>query len=82
MSRQVDYTSLALQVVADQCRKSFYFFVQTFWDVIIKETPVFNWHIEYLCDELQKLSVSIVAREQKPYDLIINIPPAQPSLLS
>ena len=75
MSRQIDYTSLALQVVADQCRKSFFFFVKTFWDVIIKEAPVFNWHIEYLCDELQKLSVSIVAREQKPYDLIINIPP-------
>ena len=75
MSQRLDYTALALQVVADQCRRSFFFFVQTFWDVIIKETPVFNWHIAYLCEELQKLSVSIVNREQKPYDLIVNIPP-------
>lgn len=75
MITRVDYTALALRVVADQCIKSFFYFVQTFWDVIIKEEPEYNWHIQFLCDELQKLSVSIVAREPKPYDLIVNIPP-------
>ena len=75
MITRVDYTALALRVVADQCIKSFFYFVQTFWDVIIKEEPTYNWHIPFLCDELQKLSVSIVAREPKPYDLIVNIPP-------
>ena len=75
MIQRVDYTQLALLVVADQCRKSFFFFVQTFWDVIIKEEPTYNWHIPFLCDELQKLSVSIVERKPKPYDLIVNIPP-------
>ncbi len=66
---------LALKVVADECRRNFFFFVQTFWDIIIKETPVYNWHIPYLCDELQKLSIPIFKREAKPYDLLINIPP-------
>ena len=75
MITRVDYTALALRVVADQCRQSFFYFVQTFWDVIIKEEPTYNWHIPFLCDELQRLSVSIVAREPKPYDLIVNIPP-------
>lgn len=75
MAKRLDYKKLALQVVREQCRTDFFFFVRTFWDVIIKETPVFNWHIPYLCEELQKLSVSIVKREPKPYDLIINIPP-------
>lgn len=75
MITRVDYKALALRVVADQCRKSFFYFVQTFWDVIIKEEPTYNWHIPFLCDELQRLSVSIVAREPKPYDLIVNIPP-------
>lgn len=75
MISRVDYTALALRVVADQCRRSFFYFVQTFWDVIIKEEPTYNWHIPFLCDELQRLSVSIVAREPKPYDLIVNIPP-------
>lgn len=60
---------------AERCRRSFYYFVQSFWDVIISETPVWNWHIEYLCDELQKLSYYVVNRLPKPYDIIINIPP-------
>lgn len=59
----------------ERCRRSFFYFVQAFWDVIIKEKPIYNWHIEYLCGELQELSKSIVKREKKPYDMIINIPP-------
>lgn len=75
MMQGVDYTALSLMVVADECRSNFFYFVKTFWDVIIKEKPVFNWHIPFLCEELQKLSLSIVKREPKPYDLIVNIPP-------
>lgn len=59
----------------EMCRRQFFFFVKEFWDVIIKEEPVYNWHIPFLCQELQTLSMSIVARKPKPYDLIINIPP-------
>ncbi|MFB5946106.1 phage terminase large subunit family protein [Albibacterium profundi] len=57
------------------CRLEFFEFVKSFWDVIIKEEPEYNWHIPYLCEELQKLSVPIVARQKKLYDIIINIPP-------
>ena len=63
------------QARAERCRRSFFYFVQSFWDVIIKEEPVWNWHIEYLCEELQKLSWYVVNRQPKPYDVIINIPP-------
>lgn len=64
-----------LRAMAEMCRRSFYFFVQKFWTTIIQEEPVWNWHIEYLCDELQKLAQYIVGRQPKPYDIIINIPP-------
>lgn len=57
------------------CNRSFYMFVQEFWNVVIPETPVWNWHIKYLCDELQKISVNIIKRQPKNYDLLINIPP-------
>lgn len=50
-------------------------FVRSFWGVIIREEPVFSWHIKFLCEELQELSKSIIARAKKPYDLIVNIPP-------
>ena len=55
--------------------ESFYEFLKYFWDVIIQDDFVDNWHIKYLCDELQNMSTFIVNREPKPYDLIINIPP-------
>ena len=71
----IDVAKMALQMVASECRKSLFYFVQTFWDVVIKEEPIYNWHIPYLCEELQKLSVCIINRQPKPYDLIINIPP-------
>lgn len=67
--------SMALQVVAEECRNNLFYFVKTFWDVIIKEDPVYNWHIPYLCDELQIVGEAIIKRQEKPYDLIINIPP-------
>lgn len=34
-----------------------------------------NWHIPYLCDELQKEIERIARREEKEHDLIINIMP-------
>lgn len=75
MIRNIDYAALGLQIVAEECRNSFFYFVQTFWDVIIKEQPVYNWHIPFLCDELQELAGYVKDRLPKPYDLIINIPP-------
>lgn len=60
---------------AELCRRSFYFFVQQFWDVIITEDPVWNWHIKYLCDELQEIVLRVKDRKPKLHDCIINIPP-------
>ncbi len=62
-------------VKAELCRRSFYYFVQEFWSTIIAEDPVWNWHIQYLCDELQEITERVKRREAKLYDLIINIPP-------
>lgn len=64
-----------LSIQKERATESFYDFVRLFWDVVIKETPVYNWHIKYLCDELQYLAPFIIQRKPKPYDVIINIPP-------
>ena len=34
-----------IQYKREKCRRSFFFFVKEFWDVIIKEQPIYNWHI-------------------------------------
>ncbi len=60
---------------AELCKRDFFFFVQEFWSVIIPDEPVYNWHIEYLCNELQEIVERVGKREEKLYDLIINIPP-------
>lgn len=62
-------------VKAELCRRDFFYFVQEFWSEIIPEEPVYNWHIQYLCEELQKTVERVARREDKLYDTIINIPP-------
>lgn len=57
------------------CRRSFYDFVVRFWDVLIPEPMVDNWHIKVLCDELQVVMERVFKRLPKEYDLIINVPP-------
>lgn len=63
------------QAKAELCKRDFFYFLQEFWSVIIPEDPVYNWHIEYLCKELQTLVERVANREVKDYDLVINIPP-------
>ena len=64
-------------VVRTLCKKSFYFFLKEFWNEIIKEEPLWNWHIKYLCDEVQVVVERIVDNKPKEYDLIINVPPGE-----
>ncbi len=62
--------------VAEKCRRSFYFFVRQFWETISEEDPIWNWHIEYLCTQLEEVVRAAKERKPLPYTyLIINIPP-------
>lgn len=63
------------QLTASICRDRFFYFLQEFWDVIIPERPVWNWHIEYICNELQIVAERIFKNKAKLYDLVINVPP-------
>jgi predicted phage terminase large subunit-like protein len=69
----VEFEEAAL--VASIVKEDFYEFVVEFWDTIIQETPVFNWHVRYICGELQELAERVFNGEAKEYDLIINIAP-------
>lgn len=62
-------------LTASICLDSFFEFVKEFWSVIIPEEPVYNWHIPFLCDNLQETVERVIRREAKLYDEIINIPP-------
>jgi len=60
---------------ASICRDDFAFFVQRFWDAVIPEELTWNWHMDVLCEELQKMAMLVFANKPREYDLIINIPP-------
>lgn len=56
--------------------ESLYFFVRHFWNTVIAEEPVWNWHIKVICDELQAIGERVKDRQPKEYDYyIINVPP-------
>lgn len=55
--------------------RSFYHFLQYFWPEVSNQAFQPNWHIEYLCSELEKIAYRVGNRQPKVHDLIINIPP-------
>ena len=62
-------------IIASICRESYFDFVKEFWSTIEKARPVWNWHIRYMCDELQHVAELVFLNKEKEYDLIINVSP-------
>lgn len=54
---------------------SLYEFIDMFWNEVSDDPYKPNWHIRYLCSELEKVANRVGNREPKLHDLIINIPP-------
>ena len=55
--------------------RSLYHFLQYFWDLVSPHKFEHNWHIQYLCEELEQVAERVALKQPKEYDLIINIPP-------
>ena len=56
-------------------RPSLYMFLQMFWDEVAETTFKDNWHIKFLCGELEKVAWRVARNQVCEKDLIINIPP-------
>jgi len=63
------------KVLASILRDSFYQFVKEFWHVVIPEEPVFNWHIEVICNEMQYVAKRVFKNKPRKHDLLFNVPP-------
>lgn len=63
------------EVTAEHCRRSFYEFLVYFWDTVVDEEFQDNWHIRFICEELQVAAERVFLNQPKEYDLIINVPP-------
>jgi predicted phage terminase large subunit-like protein len=60
---------------AEKCRRSLFYFMRYFWDVVCTDEPKWNWHIPYLCSQLMKVARRVGDHKPKLYDPIINVPP-------
>ena len=63
------------ELLSSIVKESFYEFLLEFWDTAVPEPIILNWHIPFLCDQLQAIAERVFAGKTKQYDLIINVPP-------
>lgn len=66
----------SLKLKASVLRDSYFDFVKAFWHTVVAEDPVWNWHIPYLCGEIQDQLERVFRGKEKEYDLVCNQPPA------
>ena len=55
--------------------RSLFEFIKYFWPQISNDEFRSNWHIEYLCKELEQVAERVAKGLPREYDLIINVPP-------
>jgi phage terminase large subunit-like protein len=64
-----------VEIIRRRCLPKLSEFVKEFWDVIVPNPLVWNWHMQALCDEIQISDERVFLRLPKLYDTIFNIPP-------
>lgn len=64
-----------LVITRELNNRSLFHFLQYFWPVVSTHNFCSNWHIEYLCKELEKIAELVGKKEPREYDLIVNVPP-------
>lgn len=55
--------------------RSLFHFIETMWPEVSSDDFVSNWHIPYLCRELEQIAERVAKNKAREYDLIINVPP-------
>lgn len=50
-------------------------FIEMFWGEVSEDEFQPNWHIPYLCKELEEIAEAVGNNQPKKHDMIINIPP-------
>lgn len=63
-------------LLASVCRDEFEQFVREFWpEVPGAGVLVWNWHMSYLCETLQKIAQRVFTCQPREYDVIFNVSP-------
>src|ERR1700735_3237867 len=58
------------------CKQSYEDFVKEFWSEVPGAGKLrWNWHLSFICQELERAAERVFRWEAAPYDLVINISP-------
>ena len=68
-------TNKIKEIKRELLRRSYYDFFLEFWAEVSSEKLIDNWHIKYLCNELELACTRVMNREKSKGDIIINVPP-------
>lgn len=71
-----------IELRREKCKRSLFYFMTQFWDVLIPDKPIWNWHIPYVCSELERMYHRVAKTLPKEYDLILNQPPGTTKTLT
>lgn len=72
---EISEEEVRLQARREKNNRSLFEFIKYFWPQISNDEFRSNWHIEYLCKELEKVARRVARNLPCEYDLIINVPP-------
>lgn len=64
-----------LTIIRELNNRSLFSFLEYFWPEVSADEFKPNWHIKYLCSELEKLVYQVAEHKPREHDLIINVPP-------
>lgn len=56
-------------------RPGLYQFLKMFWNEVAETGFKDNWHVSYLCKELEEVAWRVAKNQPRKHDLMINIPP-------
>lgn len=62
-------------LLREKNNRSLHHFLRWSWNILNSQPFVDNWHIFYLCQELEKVAYQVGDRKPKINDLLINVPP-------
>lgn len=74
LKQEADELARYYAVIREQCLYSYFDFFVEFWDIISSDELVINWHIKYICDQLQEVAERVIDQEPA-IDAIYNVPP-------
>jgi len=64
-----------LRVVRELNNRSLYEFIKYFFSLVSPHPFQPNWHIAYLCQQLEIVAENVANHRPREYDMIINVPP-------